>query len=246
MKAELLERTRLSASDRSQMYGLLARSFENIHREVFEADLSQKQHVVLLRDESAVVRGFTSFVIEPVWTGAERTWTLYSGDTIVERAYWGSPALPSAWIGAVRALRAEHSLDRLSWLLICSGPRTYRFLPVFFQSFYPRFDAHTPFPVQVRMDRLAMARYGSRYDAATGIVALEHPQPLRPELRFERGIPRNGHVSFFHRKNPGHLRGDELVCYTEVSDENLTRAGARMLRASDTLGLPPLSRPVAL
>ena len=37
------------------------------------------------------------------------------------------------------------------------------------------------------------------------------------------------HIAFFLATNPGHVRGDELVCLTELCDENLTRAGRRMI-----------------
>ena len=37
------------------------------------------------------------------------------------------------------------------------------------------------------------------------------------------------HVAFFLKRNPGHGDGDELVCLTELSDDNLTRAGRRMV-----------------
>jgi hypothetical protein len=37
------------------------------------------------------------------------------------------------------------------------------------------------------------------------------------------------HVAFFRDINPGHARGDELACITELTLENLTPAGRRML-----------------
>ena len=39
----------------------------------------------------------------------------------------------------------------------------------------------------------------------------------------------NPDVAFFARVNPGHEAGDELVCLTTLDDDNLTRAGRRML-----------------
>jgi hypothetical protein len=42
-------------------------------------------------------------------------------------------------------------------------------------------------------------------------------------------------VSFFAEKNPGHVKGDELACITEISRSNLTRAGERMVASLSTL-----------
>ena len=61
-------------------------------------------------------------------------------------------------------------------------------------------------------------------------MRFERPQILRPHLA---GIPPqrmdDPHVAFFVRRNPGHIRGDELACLCELSEDNLTRAGRRMV-----------------
>ena len=55
------------------------------------------------------------------------------------------------------------------------------------------------------------------------------PQVLRDDLRdVGPGRLNEPHVAFFLQRNPGWCRGDELVCLTEVSFENLTPAGRRM------------------
>ena len=46
---------------------------------------------------------------------------------------------------------------------------------------------------------------------------------------------RDRHVAFFAEKNPGHERGDELICLTELSYENLTAAGRRMWDAGERM-----------
>ena len=38
------------------------------------------------------------------------------------------------------------------------------------------------------------------------------------------------HIAFFLDRNPGFVRGDELVCLTRIDDRNLTPAGRRMAR----------------
>jgi hypothetical protein len=35
-------------------------------------------------------------------------------------------------------------------------------------------------------------------------------------------------VAFFARRNPGHERGDELVCLARVAPDNLTALGRRL------------------
>jgi len=82
----------------------------------------------------------------------------------------------------------------------------------------------------VRIDALAAALLGEEYDPATGIVRFREPARLRPHLReLSVGRLHDPHVAFFLERNPGHAEGDELVCLTEISTANLTRAGWRMV-----------------
>ena len=62
---------------------------------------------------------------------------LFSGDTIVRPQFWGEPTLARAWARlAFDFAEAERPL-RAFWFLICSGYKTYRFLPVFFRASPP-------------------------------------------------------------------------------------------------------------
>jgi hypothetical protein len=55
------------------------------------------------------------------------------------------------------------------------------------------------------------------------------------------GIPqerlKDSHIRFFQTKNSGYEQGDELVCLTEIKEENLTPAGRRMWFAKASLGV---------
>jgi hypothetical protein len=155
---------------------------------------------------------------------------IYSGDTIVAPEAWGSPALARTWIAAVNHLRASFPERACYWLLLTSGFRTYRFLPVFWREFYPRCGAPTPRKAQQLLDHLARARYGAAFDRGAGIVRFLQPQRLRAELReTAAGRRKDQHVAFFLERNPGHQEGDELVCITEIDGSNLTPAGRRMV-----------------
>jgi len=160
---------------------------------------------------------------------------IYSGDTIVAREAWNTSALPRGWIQSVVALRRYYPRGKYLWLLLTSGFRTYRHLPLFWKEFYPCCDVPTPEPRRKLLDHLAIERFGARYDRASGIVRFARPQALREGLA---EIPPNRledpHVAFFAALNPGHARGDELVCLTELTPANLTAAGRRMASAVPT------------
>jgi hypothetical protein len=218
------------SSLRDELFALLSSHFEGVTREQFEIDLSEKNYVILLRRDDRLVGFSTLRAYETTYANGPVS-VIYSGDTIVAPEAWGTTALPRAWIASVNELRATYPRGRYYWLLLTSGFRTYRFLPLFWREFLPVFDAVDKPEARELLNHLASEKFGAQFNRRTGIVRFTHPQRLCPELR---EIPSerlaDPHVQFFAARNPGHVRGDELVCLTELSPENLTAAGRRMVR----------------
>jgi hypothetical protein len=219
----------LDAGQRDEMFALLTQHFDGVHRAQFELDLAEKNWVIALRRGGRLV-GFSTLLVIATTFESSPILAIYSGDTIVAPEARGSPGLARAWIAAVNRLREDYPGWRCYWLLLTSGFRTYRFLPVFWREFFPRAETPTPPAMQRLLGQLAQQRYGSRFDAAAGLVRFPQPQRLRGALA---GIPdgrtRDADVAFFLARNPGHAGGDELVCLTEISAANLTAAGRRMV-----------------
>ncbi len=222
----------LDAATVATMLDLFREHYDKVDAARFRQDLAEKDQVVLLVDPvDGALQGFSTLAVYTAVVQGRRVGVVYSGDTIIRPAYWGTPALPSVWIQHVLAL-ADTLPQPVYWLLISSGYKSYRFLPVFYREFYPRHDYPTPTDSQAILSELATARFGDEFDATTGIVRFRAgATPLRPgvaDVGEER--QRNPHVRYFLERNPGHGRGDELVCLTQLSFANLTPAGQRMAR----------------
>jgi hypothetical protein len=232
LDGRVVARSKVSSGTTHAMFALLAAHFAGVDRSTFDADLAEKNWVILLEDEGQRLRGFSTLLIYRTRAAGPPVTVVYSGDTIVDRAWWGSPALPRTWVRAVRQMTPMEGSDDLYWLLLTSGYRTYRFLPVFFRSFYPRHDEETPPAAQAMLDDLAFERFGSQYDPPSGIVRFQRPQLLAPHLlEVPTGRAQDDHVRFFLTRNPGYVLGDELVCLTRIHDDNLSAAGRRMARS---------------
>ena len=228
----LLPRATLTPGHRAEMFALLSRHFDGVTRGRFERDLAEKNWVVEIRRGGRLL-GFSTLLAEEAQNEGEPITAIYSGDTIVAPEAWNSPALARTWIAAVNFLRSTFPLRPCHWLLLTSGFRTYRFLPVFWREFFP--NCATPAPAHKRrlLDHLATRRYGACYDAASGIVRFSEPQKLSASLRsIPAGREADPHVAFFLARNPGFVRGDELACLTEIGETNLTPAGRRMVAAA--------------
>jgi len=233
MNGRLVDIAGLTDGDRQAMYALLDRHFAGLTPRQFAADLAGKTHALLLTHSTGRLVGFSTLRYRPASTVAGTdTAVVYSGDTIVDPAAWGSTALMRLWLRSVLDLHHDSgAADRpLVWLLISSGYRTYRFLPVFWQRFFPRYDQPTATEAQASIDQLAAEQFGRAYDPRRGIVRFAAPQRLRDHLaRVPDRKRTDPHVAFFQRANPGWREGDELVCCTWIDPANLTRTGRRML-----------------
>ncbi len=221
---------RLSSQERGEMLVLLDQHFYGVDPQLFEADLAEKDQVLMLREEGGrTLKGFSTLLFYTTHFAGERIHIIFSGDTIVDPSAWSSPVLAQGWMGAVRAVHSTLVEGKLYWFLISSGFRTYRFLSIFCKIFFPHHQIPTPTQQQELIHHLAAQRFGQDYKPELGIVRFPHPYPLRDHLA---GIPEarrsDPHVRFFERVNPGYQQGDELVCLAEFSETNLTRAGRRL------------------
>lgn len=232
MNVRFLRREALRREDEVAMLQLFDEHFLHVDEAVVREDLDAKSHVLLLEDEGGLA-GFSTIAIDVRPLHGVPTAIVFSGDTIVAPRARGSALLPIAWIRNVLASTEPVGAERVLWLLIVSGWRTYRLLPVFFRQFVPcHYECEEEHPafasLRAERDELARSRFGSRFDPSTGIVRLLHPQPLRPGVGVvpaERAD--DPHLRHFFAANPGHAAGDELVCLTELSESNMTAAGLR-------------------
>lgn len=227
----IVRREDLTFSIVDAMFQLLAEHFDGVTRQRFVCDLAEKNRVLLLFRETLLV-GFSTLLAYTTQFDGTPINVIYSGDTIVSPAAWGTTALPRAWVAGVNELRSSLPEHRCYWLLLTSGFRTYRFLPVFWREFFPRFDRTTPTEIDQLLKHLAQEQFGGQFDSSNGIVRFAQPQKLTCHLQKVDGERAgNPHIAFFEQRNPGHACGDELVCLTEISEQNLTRAGQRITRS---------------
>lgn len=227
--AETIRRSLVGAADRAAMLALLDGYFEGVSASRFERDLEEKDWVILLKERAGgALAGFTTFM-RFTCAAEPDVVAFFSGDTIVRREAWTETLLARAWAQLAFGLASREAGADVYWFLICSGFRTYRFLPVYFREFHPRFDRPTPARLGRLAAALASAKFGNQYDPGASVVRPAWPMPLRAAGADVPSRP-DPHVSFFLASNPGHLAGHELVCLARLAPDNLTAAGLRMSR----------------
>jgi hypothetical protein len=240
LSSHIVRQEQLTPADREELLALHARHFANVRRERFLADLAEKDWVILLRRPDQAIVGFSTQVLIALSLQGKEHRFLFSGDTVVERAHWRSPALAGSFGHLMLRLMDDYGEEALHWFLISKGFRTYRFLPVFFRRFCPTCAGDTPAARAALLHAVATHRFGAAYDPATGLVRLGPAADwLLPELA---GVPperrRDPHVAFFLQRNPGFAAGDELACLAAIRRDNLTPMAWRVIRATQPTWYP--------
>jgi len=219
----------LAAEVRDAMFALFAASYAGADRVRFERDLAEKQLVILLSARAGgALRGFSTVHVRELGDADAPNGggtLVYSGDTVIDRAYWGQKRLQLAFAALLVRLKLRRPGRPLYWFLISKGYRTYLLLANAFPRAVPRHDRPDDPALREIVDACAAARFGADYDAAAGVVRYaEAHERVRPGLApLDTSLLANPHVRFFAERNPGHADGDELACLAEVRLRDLAR-----------------------
>jgi hypothetical protein len=216
LKFKIVPVQAISVHDRAVMLALYQSYYEMGNAGDFDRDFLQKNHVIVLRDKSTnQIKGFsTQKILKHIIDGQEYL-GVFSGDTIVDRAYWGDPALSLGFFWYMTRLSLKRPWRKIYWHLISKGYKTYLLLARNFETYYPRYDKVTSDFDRKLMASFAKQCYPNNYYPERDLLLFEqaheklkqHVAPIDENLKFK--VPE---VAFFEAKNPGWQNGDELVC----------------------------------
>jgi hypothetical protein len=224
----------VDARTRDAAFALFRTSYENVSHERFERDFAEKQHVILLHDrENGILKGFSTVLVREIATARGPATVVFSGDTVIDREYWGQKQLQLAFTRLLTTLKLRAPARPLYWFLLSKGFRTYLLLANAFPRSVPRAGVHDDPSMRATLDTLARERYGDQYEAAAGVVRYATPHervrggvaPVTPDLL------ENRHVRFFVERNPDHADGVELACLADVRLLDVARAMLRFVWA---------------
>jgi len=232
LRSRIVATSDISHADASDMFAIFSRHYDCVTRARFLSDLAEKDCVLTLRDDLDQICGFSTQKLLRISVNGVPVRAVFSGDTIVDRAHWGEQELGRCWCRYVSAIYAEEPDIPLYWFLISKGYRTYLYLPLFFERFYPTYEAPTPDFEQTVLDTLASLKFPNGYRPEAGVIEFTKSQgQLKPHLAQvpERRL-RHPHVRFFLERNPRFASGCELACLAEISPSNMKLFAARIMQ----------------
>jgi len=231
LTGSLIEVDSISDEQKEQMFALMECYYQNLSKNKFKSDLVEKEKVILLTETmTGRVCGFsTQQTIELVVSGRP-VQVLFSGDTIIDRHYWHSNPLAKIWGQMVLALLESCPNGELYWLLLSKGFRTYRYLPVFFNEFYPRYDKQMPVDLQNIVSAVIEHKGLRAFNPTRCILQAENYSLNGQYAPIEPRRLHDPHVQFFVNSNPGYVKGDELCCIAPIRTDNFRRSAYRVMR----------------
>jgi hypothetical protein len=217
----------VTVSHIKQMYDLYASFYENTSLDIFLSDLSKKSGVILVtRKADDRIVGFSTQTFFDIKVDGKRVRGIFSGDTIVEPAYWGNNALANTFYRRLIIERIKRPFTPFYWFLISKGYKTYLLLTNNFYNYYPNVNGKDEkyrriteqycqqlFPEYFDKDKMLLD-FGQSYVRLKGDVA-----EITPELRSA-----SKHIAFFEKVNPSWRRGTEVPCIGACDYESLFRS----------------------
>lgn len=228
---------RLSPAETQRMYAIFSQYYQNTTQQTFLDDLSRKSGVILARTrKSKRIVGFSTLTDFDITVGGKRARGLFSGDTIVEPAYWGVRCLHVAFYLQLLRVRLRHPLTPLYWLLISKGYKTYLLLTRNFYAYFP--DRNTPdSPLQQVVSAYSQQLFPEAFDPQRMLLDFgEGAQHLKEDVAgiTPQMCAQDADIAYFEQCNPSWRRGTELPCAGEVSYSALLRycyrLGLKLLR----------------
>ena len=170
LKAVIVPAALLTPDDQAIMFELMREYYQAITAREFLADLSRKDSVVLLKDAAGAIRGFSTVAAFRVNLDGQPFCAVFSGDTVIDRRYWGERALGKAFLRRLFAEKIKSPFEPLYWLLISKGYKTYLMMANNFAEHYPRFEKPTPSRAKSILDSCYSTLYPETYDSSRGVI----------------------------------------------------------------------------
>lgn len=225
---ELIEVKKLTKACINAMFILMDTYYDQMDYSNFISDLSEKDHCILLIDESGGIQGFSTQKLISFPLNGKEIHGVFSGDTIIHKDYWGSFELYRVF--AQSFIKYSNQFAEFYWFLISKGYKTYRMLPLFFKTFYPNYLEQIPDYEKHIRDAFGLFKYPGQYNIKTGII--EYPGQ---KVKLKKGVAdvtlkqlKDKNIQFFINTNPNYILGEDLVCLARLEPDNLKSAARRI------------------
>ncbi len=233
LKASTLNIASFSSNQIEELYNIFSKYYKNVDFDKFKKDFLKKDKVILLKDKkSKLIKGFSTLKIFNVEINNKKIIGLFSGDTVIDKEYWGQSALTFEFFKNLMKIRLLNLNKDFYWYLISKGYKTYLLLTNNFKNYYPRYDKPTSKNAKQIIDTFSFELFEDQYIKEKGIII---PKLKTDSLRNETApINHNElldpNIKYFEEINPNWNLGEELCCIGRVDIGLIQRYLSKFLR----------------
>jgi hypothetical protein len=221
VKADFYPVDQITDQDIDVMHSVFIKYYHNADHKTFVKDLRKKTGAILLKraDDGSIV-GFSTIGLIEKTIDNKRCLGLFSGDTVIEKEYWGLPNLQTAFLRFIIKTRIKNPTVNFYWFLISKGYKTYLLMANNWLHYYPRYEEEEDNQRKAIVKTFSDHLFEGIYDETTGLLKFgEGYQKLKEDVaeitdEMKDKYPK---IAFFEKVNPTWRQGTELPCIGDIS-----------------------------
>ena len=221
IKIKKISVKKISSEQQKEMFSLFSKYYDSVIFDKFVSDLKNKTAAMLLYDMSVgdgKLIGFSTILREHCKSTISYT-ALFSGDTVIEKEYWGRKDLQKAFFSYIVQTKIIFFWRPVYWFLISKGYKTYMMMVNNFRYTYPCQSHDTPSIEQGVLDSFYTKMFSTAYDKDHGLVIAEkNSDYVKGNYQdiSEKDL-KNLDIQYFFKRNPNFDKGVELACITKIT-----------------------------
>ncbi len=221
----------LSESEVTRLFRVFEPYYQDVSLDLFRQDLSEKTHVALLYgretpESEEELFGFSTILCREIPEAGDGIF-LFSGDTVVDKRFWGAKTLQAAISTFLLRAKLRHPHRPLYWMLISKGFKTFLMMRNNFPLSYPGsgVDDVVSTRLHSKMNAFYGWKFGPCFDPSSSLIRF--PKSMGavrgPIADPDSKALKHPEVRYFVEKNPDYREGVELACIAEVRLRDLVR-----------------------
>lgn len=234
-----VKKDKISDQQILDMYSIYKEYYQNTKLSIFESDFAKKNGAILIfHPKTHKIVGFSTVDIHQFEHVGKKYTVLFSGDTVIQKEFWGTRSLVSTMLKLLIKLRFVYARSEFYWLLISKGYKTYLLLANNYYAYYPHVNGKHQ-ELSPIVDKYCREFFSDYYDEETGLINFGTDyQPLKNDVApiTEQMKKVNPKIGFFEEKNPTWELGTELPCIGRLSWSDLARYPFRFLNKPTSKG----------
>lgn len=203
-----------------EMHKVFIKYYHNADLATFVTDMGKKTGVFIIQEKRTnKIVGFSTWTEFDLMQDGERAIGVFSGDTIIEKEYWGNTALQKAFAIQLLKTKIKNPKTPVYWLLISKGYKTYLLLTNNFPIHYPSYEKNN-IKLEGVVDHYCKTLYPDAYNEEDKLLNFgEDYQFLKDDVaQITDAMTKNDpNIRHFTKLNPSWDKGVELPCAGEVT-----------------------------